>query len=140
MKTMIFLIAVLALSACQNNRSNRHDFAEFVQQQGLVKQNRVQHFRFQGWQPLNDRYLILRSNQRKSYLVKLMSSCNELQYAQSIQVNQESTRTLVAKFDSIVVPGQLRQECAIGDIYKMDKLQRQAVLDFSNQTDEIRGN
>ncbi len=140
MKTMIFLIAVFALSACQNNRSYRLDYAEFVQQQGLVKQNRVQQFRFQGWVPLNDRYLILRSNQRKSYLVKLMSPCNELQYAQSIQVNQESTRTLVAKFDSIVVPGQLRQECTIDDIYKMDKLQKQAVLDFSNQTDEIRGN
>lgn len=140
MKTMIFLIAVLALSACQNNRSNRHDYAEFVQQQGLVKHNRVQHFRFQGWQPLNDRYLILRSNQRKSFLIKLMSSCNELSYAQSIQVNQDSTRTLVAKFDSIVVPGQLGQKCNIDSIYEMDKLQKQALLDFSNQTEEIRGN
>lgn len=140
MKTMLFLIAVLALSACQNNKSNRVDYAEFIQQQGLVNQSRVQFFSFQGWQPLDDRYLILRSNQRKSFLVKLMSSCIDLPYAQSIQVNQESTRSLVAKFDSIQVLGrQFKQECTIDSIYEMDKLQKQALLDYSNQREEIRG-
>ena len=139
MKTMLFIIAVLALSACQNNRSNRVDYAEFIQQQGLVSQSRVQFFSFQGWQPLNDRYLILRSNQRKSFLVKLMSACIDLPYAQSIQVNQESTRSLVARFDSIQVLGrQFKQECTIGSIYEMDKLQKQALLDYSNQREEIR--
>ena len=139
MKTMFFLIAVLALSACQNNRGNRLDYAGFIEQQGWVKQGRVQHFRFQGWQPLDDRYLILRSNQRKSYLVKLLSTCIDLPYAQNIQVNQKSTRTLNAKFDSILVLGQLNQECTIDSIYEIDKLQKQALLDFSNQTEEIRG-
>ena len=138
MKIFIFLIAVLALGACQNNRSNRLDYADFIEKQGLVSQSRVQHFRFQGWQPLNDRYLILRSSQRKSYLVKLMSSCIDLPFAQNIEVKQSSMSVLNAKFDTILVPGQFRQECTISSIYEMDKIQRQALLDFSNQTEEIR--
>ena len=133
-------MAVFALSACQNNRTSGIDYAGFIAEQGLVKQNRVQHFRFQGWQPLNDRYLVLRSNQRKSYLIKLLSSCIDLPFAPSIEVKQGSARTLNAKFDSIVVPGQFRQECTIDSIYEMDKLQKQALLDFSNQTEEVRGN
>jgi len=139
MKTMILLATALVLSACQSNKSNRIDYADFVMKQGLVQQSRVQHFRFQGWQPLNSRYLILRSNQRKSYLIKLMSACVDLPFAQSIKVKQGSARLLSAKFDSIIVPGQLTQECTIGNIYEMDKIQYQALLDFSNQTEEIRG-
>lgn len=138
MKKMIFIITVFALSACQNNRNNRVNYADFVEKQGLTDQGRIQFFRFQGWQPLNDRYLILRSSQRKSFLIQLLSSCTDLPFAQSIEVNQNSSRILSSKFDSIAVPGPLRQECTIGKIYAMDKLQNQALLDFSNQTEEIR--
>ncbi len=144
MKKMLLLIVVLpivvlASSACQNNKRNRVDYAEYISKNGLVKQNRVQHFRFQGWQPLSDRYLILRSNQRKSYLVRLMSACIDLPYAQNIQINQDSTRILNAKFDSITVLGQMSQKCRIDTIYELDKIQKQALLDFSNQSEEIRG-
>ncbi len=139
MRIVISLVLLLVLSACQNNKSSRVNYGDFIANQGWVKKDRVQHFRFQGWQPLDDRYLILRSNQRKSFLVKLISSCNDLPYANSIQVNQDTSRALSAKFDSIVVPGQFKQECTIDSIYEMDKVQKQALLDFSNQTEEIRG-
>ena len=87
----------------------------------------------------DDRYLILRSNQRRSYLVKLMSTCVDLPFAQTIKVKQDSMTMLNAKFDSIEVPGTLNQECTIHSIYPMDKLQRQALLDWRNERQEIRG-
>ncbi len=139
MKTVVFVVFVLVLAACQNNKSSRINYGQFIAEQGWVKKDRVQHFRFQGWQSLDDRYLILRSNQQKSFLVKLISTCNDLPYANNIQVNQATSRSLSAKFDSITVPGQFKQECTIDSIYEMDKVQKQVLLDFSNQTEEIRG-
>ncbi|MGJ8663629.1 MAG: DUF6491 family protein [Marinicella sp.] len=139
MKILILFTAALLLSACQSNNRSRVDYAAFISSQGLVQKNRVQQFRFQGWQPLDARYLILRSNQRKSYLIKLMSYCNELPYAQTIHLNQGTGSTLNAKFDSILIPGHMQQECTIHSIYEMDKVQKQALLDLSNQSEEIRG-
>ena len=85
-----------------------------------------------GWQSLNERYLILRSKQGRRFLIKLLSACNDLPFANSIQVNQGSTSNLNAKFDSIRVLGQLQQKCTIDSIYELNALQRQALLDFSN--------
>ena len=139
MKILTPLLVMLLLSACHNNRRQAIDYQTFIDEQGLPSMHRVQHFKFQGWQPLDDRYLILRSNQRRSYLVKLMSTCVDLPFAQTIKVKQDSMTMLNAKFDSIEVPGTLNQECTIHSIYPMDKLQRQAVLDWRNERQEIRG-
>lgn len=139
MKLITIWIMVCLLAACQTNSRSKIDYAAFIHDQGLEQKNRVQQFRFQGWQPLNERYLILRSNQRRSYLIKLMSACNELPYAQTIHIKQGSGSSLNAKFDSILVPGQMQQECTIHSIYLMDKIQKQALLDLSNSDEEMRG-
>ncbi|TDR23440.1 DUF6491 family protein [Marinicella litoralis] len=138
MKIFVVAVAILLLGACQTNRGHRPDYQSFIQAEQLVKKSRVQRFRFQGWQPLDDRYLILKSSQRTSYLVRLMSSCNELPYAHSIQLKQDFESTLNAKFDSIIVPGQFNQECTIHSLYEMNKEQKAALLDFVNQKEENR--
>jgi hypothetical protein len=46
--------------------------------------------------------------------------------------------SLTAKFDSIIVPGQINQQCTIGKMYEMDKAQKSALLDFAKQKEEIR--
>ena len=130
MKTMFVCCTLLFLTACQSNKSYRPDYQSFITTEKLVAKNRVQQFRFQGWQPLDDRYLILNSSQNKSYLVKLMSFCTELRYAQNIQLKQGMSSSLSAKFDSIIVPSQINQECTIDSIYLMNKAQKQALLEF----------
>ena len=134
MKYTLLILLVLSLTACKSNERKRIDYAAFIESQELVAKKRVTQFRFQGWQPLDERYLILRSNQRKSYLIKLNTFCSELPFAQAIQVDQSTNRTLVAKFDAIKVPGNIPQRCTIDTIYEMDKVQRQALLDLKRGT------
>lgn len=67
-----------------------------------------------------------------------MSACTELPFAQNIQLKQDFATILNAKFDSIIVPSQFRQECTIDRIYELTKEQKQGLLDFSNQREEIR--
>ncbi len=131
------IILAVSLTACQSNERKRIDYAAFIDAQELVSKNRVTQFRFQGWQPLDERHLILRSNQNRSYLIKLNTFCNELPYAQSIIMDQTSRSTLVAKFDAIKVPGQLPQKCTIDSIYEMDKVQKQALLNLKNPTEKM---
>ncbi len=138
MKILIVVLAVILMTACQTNKSNRPDYQAFIKAEELVQKNRIQRFRFQGWQPLDDRHLILKSSQRKSYLVKLMSACTELPYAQGLQLKQDFASTLNAKFDSIIVPGQMNQECTIHSLYEMNQEQTTALLDFVNQPEEMR--
>jgi len=138
MKTLILTLTVLLMTACQTNRNLRPDYQSFINAEQLVQKSKVVRFRFQGWQPLDDRYLILTSSQNKSYLVKLMSSCNELPYAQAINLNQGSGSTLSAKFDSVIVPGHIKQECTIQSLYEMNKEQKTALLNFVGQEVEIK--
>lgn len=138
MKNFIVVLAVVLLAACQNKTHHRPDYQAFINSENLVKSQRVQQFRFEGWQPLDDRHLILNSYQRNSYLVRLMSACTELPFAQSIKLKQGFSTILHAKFDSIIVPGQFKQECTIDSIYEMSKEQKLALLDYSNQSEEMR--
>ncbi len=137
MKQIILIVLAMSLMACQTNERKRVDYAAFIEAQELVAKNRVTQFRFQGWQPLDERHLILRSNQSKSYLIKLNAFCNELPYAQSILLDQTSRSTLVAKFDAIKVPGQIPQKCTIDSIYEMDKVQKQALLNLKNPQEKM---
>lgn len=137
MKKIIVLIVIGILSAC-HNANKRPDYQTFIESENLVQKDRIQQFRFQGWQPLDSRHLILESSHRKNYLLRLMSPCTELPFAQTIKLKQDFGTILNAKFDSIIVPGQFRQECSIDRIYVLSKEQKQALLDYSNQKEEIR--
>ncbi len=139
MKYLLNILVLILLSACQNNRQQRVDYADFIAEHQLQNLNRVQQFNFLGWQPLNDRYLILRGNQRKSFLIQLMSPCNELPYAVNIHLKQRSGTILSSKFDSVIVPGQLNQECRINAIYPLDQIQQQALLDYSGHQRQFKG-
>lgn len=138
MKYLSPLLCLLMLSACQTNTRERPDYEAFVAAEGLVAKSKIQQFRFQGWQPLDSRHLILRSSQRRSYLIRLMSSCTELPFAQQIMLEQDFSTILNAKFDAIKVPGQITQQCTIDRIYELDKAQKAALLDFADRTESNR--
>ncbi len=138
MKKIIILILILSLSSCAKNKHSRVNFEEFITQNELKKLDSARHFRFQGWQSLSERYLVLRSSQQRSFLIKLISSCVDLPFADNILLKQDMNNRLQAKFDSVIVPGEFRQTCRIDVIYELDKSQRQALLDFANQKEEIR--
>ncbi|MCX7552393.1 DUF6491 family protein [Marinicella sp. S1101] len=140
MKQLIILMLIMGLVGCNQNKHARVNYAEFIAQNNLQPQRDVSQFRFQGWQPLSDRFLILRSNQQKSYLIQLMSPCVDLPFANNIVLKQDMSNRLQAKFDSVVVPGQFRQSCRIDSIYEMDRELKQDLLEFGQRKEQIRVN
>lgn len=138
MQKLVYLLVIVFISACHNNKHQRIDYQTFIHTENLIEKDRIQQFSFQGWQPLDDRYLILKSSQRQNYLIHLMSPCTELPFAHTIKLKQGFGTILNTKFDSIIVPGQFRQECTIQHIYELSKEQKQALLDLTHQKEEIR--
>lgn len=139
MKNLLLIIFFLSLLACSNKQNmNRVDYQQFINQAELAAQSDVRQFRFQGWQPLSDRFLILRSSHQHSFLIELMSSCHDLPFTNNILIKQGMNNRLQAKFDSIVVPGQFRQTCRIDKIYDLDRDLRRQLLDFAQQKEQFR--
>ncbi|KAA3641646.1 MAG: hypothetical protein DWP95_06430 [Proteobacteria bacterium] len=109
----------------------RPNYDQFVLDQDLKQVSRVQQFRFTGWQPLDSGYLILLSSHRRAYLLALMSPCQDLPFAQQIGLKQTSQTTLVAKFDKILVKGQMPESCSIDKIYELTEEQHKELANYS---------
>lgn len=65
MKILVLFIALILLTACQSNTRQRLDYQAFINNENLLQKDRIQQFRFQGWQPLDDRHLILKARKVK---------------------------------------------------------------------------
>lgn len=124
------LLSALLLSACGSNPT-RPNYDQFVMEHDLKQVNRVQQFRFTGWQPLDTDYLILLGIQNRAYLLELMSPCQDLPFAQKIALKQTYRTTLVAKFDKVLVQDQMPVSCTIDKIYELSKEQHKALADYS---------
>ncbi|VAW38530.1 hypothetical protein MNBD_GAMMA01-1546 [hydrothermal vent metagenome] len=117
----MILITMVACATTNNSRFKIYD--DYITQNNLESVSRVTTFKFQGWNSLDDRHLILSSNFKKSYLIVLANYCNDLQYTPNIIVDQTMNSRLSSKFDAIIVPGQNTQKCVINRIYKITQEQ-----------------
>ena len=109
--------------ATTTNNTRLKIYDDYITQNNLESISRVTTFKFQGWNSLDDRHLILSSNFKKSYLIVLANYCNDLQHSSSIMVDQSMSSRLSSKFDAIIVPSQDTQKCVINSIYKVTQEQ-----------------
>ncbi|MFV0542541.1 MAG: DUF6491 family protein [Marinicella pacifica] len=130
MNKALILLTALFLSACGSNPT-RPNYDQFVMEHDLKQVNRVQQFRFTGWQPLDSGYLILLSTHNRAYLLELMSPCNDLPFAQQIALKQTSRTSLVAKFDKVLVQDQMPESCTIDKIYELTEEQHDEIADYA---------
>jgi len=126
-KTCI-LCLVFLLSACSSTsvtKNNRFKiFDNYIVDNKLTSLSSVNTFRFQGWNSLDPKHLIVSSNLRKSYLLTLTNYCNNLDVTHNIRIRQSLSSRLNTKFDYIIVPGQAAQQCKIKSIHEINKQQR----------------
>lgn len=130
MKQLIITLLALSLMAC-SSQTTRPDYPQFAMDKDLKQVNRVQQFRFTGWQPLDTDYLILLSTHNRAYLLELMSPCQDLPFAQEIALKQTSRTSLVAKFDKVLVQDQIPESCTIDKIYELTEEQHEDLADFA---------
>lgn len=144
----ILIISLLSFVAffvygCANtqNKGNKSytPYAEYISNNNLKSVNSINTFKFMGWAELDNKHLIVDSNHKKSYLLKLSSYCNDLDITHNIALNQSFSTKLNSKFDSIIVPNNPHFKCTIDEIYPITKEQKQEILDLGKvmkQSDE----
>lgn len=128
--TLGFSIAVLSACASKYNMTKEERavaYNEFTEQQKLEKVDRIRSFRFHGWTPLGDQHLIVNASLNRPYLVTLRRKCTNLDFNQTIKINNHSNM-LQAKFDSITVLDGVEINCYIESIHKLNKEQKKAML------------
>jgi len=136
---VIFISTVLISSCATRTTMTQSELKDaynsFIDSEKLESKRRVTSFRLQGWSDLGDEHLILTANVNRYYLISLNQPCLNLQYANTIVVNNPDT-ILERKFDSISVPGYLGFKCFIKDIYQVTKDQRNAIQKIGKIDDE----
>lgn len=128
MKILMTILTALVLISCASQSvSDKNDrYAQFISDNNLESVDRITTFRFHGWSALNSDYLIISTNFKSPYLIKLKSPCNDLKFSQTISVNNTGS-SLSSKFDSIDVPGPIEQTCYIDEIYPMTEEQSKVI-------------
>lgn len=134
MKIALIFLCVIVLPGCNNKQTKRTiDYYSFIESESLVAKQRIQNFKFTGWQPLSKKFLIINSWQQKSYLIELRAACQDLPYANNIILKQDMERVLRTFSDKVDVPGQIGPACRIETIYVLNKEQHKSLLDFAQK-------
>jgi len=123
--TVLFIVV-----GCASDKMTRQELlarneqliSQFLQEQKLEPRAAVQSFRYSGWQSIDEQHLILNYSVTRSYLIKLVTTCSELRFAQRIKVNTSGIG-LNAKFDTIRVVPDGRYDCRIDKIYPLSREQ-----------------
>lgn len=77
--------------------------------------------RIHGWTPLGDEALVVRTGANRSYLLELIGTCPELDFANAITVSNQAGR-VYTRFDSVRVVGSTGHNipCRIEQIRPVD--------------------
>ena len=131
------MIATILLTACATTRISNAEreklYQNFVTEQKLENLDRIHVFRFYGWRELDNKHLILSTSVNKFYFITLRSVCIDLTFSYLIGINNTSS-SLMAKFDSIFVPKFPEQKCFIKSIHKLTRAQADEMRKIGKET------
>ncbi|MDQ3287939.1 MAG: DUF6491 family protein [Pseudomonadota bacterium] len=104
----------------------------------------VESFRYlgtiQGWTPLGDEALVVRAGVNQSYLLELMGTCPELDFATAISISNQMGR-VYARFDTVRPLGGMpgpNIPCRIGQIRPVDaRAVREAEREMRDQVEVV---
>lgn len=133
---MLFSFALLA--ACSSTGMSYQErnaaYLTYVKEHNIEALDKVNTFTYQSWQPLTDKFLIIRTRVKDRYLLQLNSYCPDLSFANAITINQTMGSTLVTKFDSIYVLGTKQPKCYIKTIFPLTKEQSEEISAIGKAT------
>lgn len=122
----IFMTLMILISCTKSTSKNTRAsiYSEYIKSNNIVAVKKIKTFRFQGWNSLDYKHLIISSSHNKSYLISLDFYCNDLQHTPNILLDQTISSSLSANFDSIIVPNNMQFKCRIKSIHSITKKQK----------------
>lgn len=112
-------LATLAIAACASAPAKpdpRSPLALYQSAAGAPVLS-MPFFRLDSWQPLDDEHLVVWTNSRTAWLLRVWPTCNDLELAPRIGLTS-SVKTVHAKFDKVLL--SRHRECPIDEIRPID--------------------
>jgi len=139
-KLLLSVVLGILVVGCATHTMTRLErtaaYHEFIETEKLEPLKSITSFRFQGWSSLGEEHLIISTHINRYYLITLKSRCNDLDFANAIQVNNHGSM-LQAKFDSISIPNAMGIKCFIKTIHKITKEQRNSLWKIGRESEEL---
>ncbi len=128
MKLLQLIVLGLILTACAGHNVNKYAekdqaLRDYITANPLKVIDKVNSFKFYGWNSLSNDFIILSSSPKRRFLVELSGFCRDIPWAQAIIVNRGQNNILHARFDSISAIDSPEMKCMIKHIYPITKEQ-----------------
>lgn len=122
-KTTAVLGVVALLAACASGLARKEDGAKFRYQDyaGAPVDSMDTMGRISGWSAVSRDQLVLWTGVNEAWLVKVWSTCRDLEFANSVAVKRSGIK--VTKFDQVLVG---EERCQISEIRPVDIKQMKA--------------
>ena len=93
--TLLSTVIFGCSSTSTTMKSNENDkaYAQFIKEEGLTNEEKVNIHRFTGWTILSDNYLITKAGRNKNYLVNTQGGCLDYQPKLATQLSRYSQST-----------------------------------------------
>ncbi|MFC4282011.1 DUF6491 family protein [Thalassotalea piscium] len=108
-------------------------YTQYISDNNIANVKRINSFRFDTWQSLSHKFLILSTTVTKKYLIEITRDCNNLVHSHVLVFKQAVDGSLQARFDSILVGGE-NIPCRIQAIYPLTVEQAKAIANIGMPT------
>ena len=113
------LLAMLALAACSGGNQTKPELVDpIIIPETAVEIDHIALFNGEDWTPLNRRMIVVWSV-RKPYLLVFDRTCSGLMTSRPLVVQQTTSSTLYARFDSVLTQHEVR--CRIDRMYAIQR-------------------
>jgi hypothetical protein len=125
------LMALTLLSACaagiaRYEEAQKNELARYTPYLGEPVSQFNMYTRWDGWSPVDDNHIIIRTNVNEAYLLTVAPVCPELPFATTrIALKQRFPNTVASGFDAVLVG---RDTCRITEIRPVNYKQMRADL------------
>ncbi len=140
----MYLNFIVACASSGNKNDRYAIYDAYIVEQKLVAVNKIRSFQFRDWKSLDNKHLILSSSHKKQYLIILSNYCTDLDFTQTIGLDQTMSYVLDVKFDAIVVDSNPNMPCRIKSIYPINRAQEKEIISLKKglkgslkKTDEL---
>ncbi|AUL73221.1 hypothetical protein ATS72_006290 [Pseudoalteromonas sp. 13-15] len=125
---------LLGCSATSNISLKEKDqaYAKYLSEENLAGEDKINSFRFKGWKPLSDKFLIISAAHKKDYLIETQGTCHDLNESHGIELNRFSNFVIHKEGDSISTIEQPTKKCFIKSIYPLTAGQTEHLESIGN--------
>lgn len=136
--TSVLLLGCSSTSMSLKEKNNA--YTKYVLEESLSNKDKVEGFKFSGWKPLSDDYLIITAAHKKDYLIETKGRCFNLNGSNGIHLNRSSNWAIYKLGDSISPAGvspetKIVDKCFIKSIYPITSGQSDYLVNISKSVE-----